>query len=311
MRVPIFLFNGMLESGKSSFIQTLIDKPAFGDGELTLLICFEEGEVEYDNSVLKKQNIIKEIIEEEKDIDENLLNDLDQKYNPKRVIIEFNGMWNINSLFDVKLPDNWTLYQSVVIVNGETLNLYMANMRALFVEHFKTSDLVVINRVDETTDLNLLKGIVKTLSPRAKILVSSETFEMNVLEDELPFDINSDIIEIKPEHYGLWYIDLWENKDNYTNKKIKISGLFFQTPNDPKDHFHFGRHAMPCCEDDITFLGVYCKNIGKPKFNNKDSISIEAKIVWEEAPVYEGKGPVLYVSRVDKCENSQDELVAF
>ena len=220
-------------------------------------------------------------------------------------------MWSIDRLLDIQLPEYWALYQSVEIINGQTFNVYMANMRALFVEHFKITDLVVINRVNEDTDLALLRGTVKTLSPQANILISSPEFELSVLEDELPFDISGSMIDIKMEHYGAWYIDLWENPEHYKNKKINISGLFFQTPNDPKDCFQFGRFAMPCCEDDISFLGSYCKNIGKVKFQNKDSISIEAKVIWENADVYEGEGPVLYVSKISKCDKSQEELVAF
>lgn len=311
MRVPIFLVNGMLESGKSAFIQNLIEKPAFGDGQITLLICCEEGEIEYSSSVLKKQNIVKVEVESEESITGEFLEGLKAEHNPTRVIIEFNGVWDINNLFDTKLPENWALYQSVVIVNGETFNLYLSNMKGIFVEYFKTSDLVVVNRVDDKTDLSLLKGLIKTLSPNTNILVSTAEFEMSVLDEELPFDISKDTIIVSPEHYGAWYIDLWEHGEHYKDKKISIAGLFFQAPDDPKDHFHFGRFAMPCCEDDVTFLGVYCKNIGKPKFNNKDSISIEAKIIWEKAEAYQGEGPVLYVSKISKSDESQEGLVSF
>ena len=46
--VPVFLFTGFLESGKTKFIQeTLEDKTRLNSGERTLLIVCEEGEEEY------------------------------------------------------------------------------------------------------------------------------------------------------------------------------------------------------------------------------------------------------------------------
>ncbi len=311
MRVPIFLINGVLESGKTAFIQTLVEKPAFGDGEVTLLICCEDGEAQYNKDVLIKQNVVKVVVDEEEEFNDSLLAQLESKYQPKRVIIELNGMWNVDDVLDVNLPNTWALYQSVVIVNGETFNLYVDNMRGIFVDHFKLSDLVVINRVSESTDLLKLKGLVKTLSPTTNILISNDNFEMKVIPDELPYDINQDMIKISPEYYGIWYMDLWENKGNYNGKSIEVMGLFFQSPSDPKDRFHFGRFAMPCCEDDTTFLGVYCKNIGKPKFKNKDSIKLRADIRWESADVYEGEGPVLYVKDIEKIDDKQEEFVMF
>ena len=54
MEVPVYIVNGFLESGKTSFIQETMTDPDFSDGTETLLIVCEEGEVEYDEQVLKK-----------------------------------------------------------------------------------------------------------------------------------------------------------------------------------------------------------------------------------------------------------------
>ena len=48
--MPVYLFTGFLESGKTSFIdETLADK-RFNNGQRTLLLVCEEGEAEYDES---------------------------------------------------------------------------------------------------------------------------------------------------------------------------------------------------------------------------------------------------------------------
>ena len=47
MEVPVYLFTGFLESGKTRFIQEMMTDDRFNEGERTLLLVFEEGEEEY------------------------------------------------------------------------------------------------------------------------------------------------------------------------------------------------------------------------------------------------------------------------
>lgn len=43
--IPLYLINGFLEGGKTSFIQDVLTNGDFADGQKTLLILCEEGEV--------------------------------------------------------------------------------------------------------------------------------------------------------------------------------------------------------------------------------------------------------------------------
>ena len=44
MEIPVYLFTGFLESGKTKFIQEALEGPDFNAGERTLLLLCEEGE---------------------------------------------------------------------------------------------------------------------------------------------------------------------------------------------------------------------------------------------------------------------------
>lgn len=46
--IPVYLFVGFLESGKTKFIQETFEDPQFDSGDKTLLLICEEGEEEYD-----------------------------------------------------------------------------------------------------------------------------------------------------------------------------------------------------------------------------------------------------------------------
>ena len=57
-KIPIYMVNGFLESGKTTFIQETLSDPYFSDGGKTLLIACEEGEEEYDEKELLKYNTV-------------------------------------------------------------------------------------------------------------------------------------------------------------------------------------------------------------------------------------------------------------
>ncbi|PHV70301.1 GTPase [Sporanaerobium hydrogeniformans] len=311
MKIPIFLLNGLLESGKTSFISHLLAKPIFADGKETLLIVCEEGVEDYEEILLTKNHVTLVRVDEEEELTEAFLKELNLIHSPSRVIMEYNGMWGLELLFDTPLPTGWFLYQSMVIVNGETFNLYFNNMRGMMMEHFKTAQLVIVNRMNEEMNIRALTGTVKAINSEVQLLSVSTDFVMTPIKEELPYDITKDVIEVSEEHYGIWYIDLWEEPNKYLHKKVKVSGLFFKEPSDPKDRFSFGRFAMPCCEDDIAFMGLYCHNIGKPRFQNKESVELLAEICWEEAPVYQGEGPVLHVKSIASAAKDQSSIISF
>ena len=60
----VYMINGFLESGKSEFIRYTLEQPYFQTKGRTLLLLCEEGEVEFDASLLKKSRTDLEIIED-------------------------------------------------------------------------------------------------------------------------------------------------------------------------------------------------------------------------------------------------------
>ena len=54
-------------------------------------------------------------------------------------------MWNQD---DLKLPDDWTIYQQITIIDGSTFELYVQNMKPLLGAMLQGSELVIVNRCD-------------------------------------------------------------------------------------------------------------------------------------------------------------------
>ena len=95
---------GFLESGKTQFIDFTTSQDYFKQDEPTLIIQCEEGVEEYDEAELKVFNTSVENIEEYDDFNPEKLEELAAKYNADRIIIEYNGMWQVSKLEQMQLP---------------------------------------------------------------------------------------------------------------------------------------------------------------------------------------------------------------
>ena len=98
MEMPVYLFTGFLDAGKTKFIQETLEDPRFYDGERTLVILCEEGETEYEPSKFPSENVFFHTIDEKENLTKKELLGLQKKYRMQRVLIEYNGMWELKIL---------------------------------------------------------------------------------------------------------------------------------------------------------------------------------------------------------------------
>ena len=86
---PVYIINGFLESGKTEFITYTLSQPYFQIRGKTLLIVCEEGEVEYEEVLLRKSRTVMEVIDEEENFTPENLIELEKKYKPERIVIQW------------------------------------------------------------------------------------------------------------------------------------------------------------------------------------------------------------------------------
>lgn len=314
MDVPIYLITGFLESGKTTFLQGVLGDPEFSQGERTLLIVCEEGIEEYDQKILGSANANTTMItvEEPEQLTPSFLQQLQNKHMPERVMIEFNGMWDTAKFQLMKLPSNWILYQTIAQVDATTFELYLNNMRSLMMEMLKSADTIVFNRCTTETNRNSLRRTVKAVNRPANIVFESEQGVMDDPEDEqLPYDINADIIEICDDDYGLWYMDVTEFPEKYDGKTVRIKGKVYKSPRLPRNTFVPGRIAMVCCADDAQMIGFICQSDNITRLKKNSWVTVTAKIRLEQNIAYKGVGPVLYALEVQDAEAPEDEIAYF
>ncbi len=298
--MPVFLIDGFLESGKTQFLQFTMEQDYFKAEGKTLLIVCEEGETEYSDELLKRTKTAAVYIDSLEELSQERLLELELLYNPERVLIEWNGMWNLD---DLKLPDDWNVYQQITLIDMSTFDLYAANMKSLLYAMVRNSEMIICNRCDGIEDLSGYRRTLKSMCPRGEIVFEDSEGEVNeIAEEDLPYDISADLVEISPEDYGIWYLDCMERRDRYEGKMVEFTAMVLKTPDFPKNYFVPGRMAMTCCEDDMTFLGFITKSREAKDLETKQWVRVKARIAYEYWKDYEGEGPVLYAESVEPAK---------
>lgn len=306
----VYIIYGFLESGKSQFINFTVSQDYFKQDEPTLIIQCEEGEVEYDETELKSLNTYLETVEEYDEFNPEKLEELAKKYDADRIIIEYNGMWNAKDI-EERMPLDWAIRQQITIIDGVTFETYVANMRSLFAEMIRNSEMCIMNRCHDVDKLNGYKRTIKSLNTGIETVFEDEEGEIDLplTDEDLPYDLKADLVEIKPEDYGIFYLDVWDNPDRYAGKRFHIQTLVMKEPRLPKNFFVAGRPAMTCCADDLVFMGLICKSKEAKNLVDKNTVDMIVSIVKEYRSDYSGEGPVLYAESCVKTAPMKDPVV--
>lgn len=312
MEIPVYLFTGFLEAGKTRFIQETLENKDFDTGENTLVIVCEEGVEEFIKSKFNVRNVTFEYIDELEDINQKNFTKISKAHKAKRVIVEYNGMWPLDNLYRA-FPKEWSVYQEIFTADAKTFQVYNQNMRNLVFDKLSSCELVMFNRVDIMTDKMAFHKIVRAVTPRASIAYeyADGHVEEDDIEDPLPFDVDADIIEIKDDDYAVWYRDMSENPSKYVGKILKFKGIVGRDPVLGDKACIFGRHVMTCCEDDIQFSGLVLKSKETIYLKSRDWAIITSKLVIGEHKVYGGEGPILIAQEIVNSQKPEQEVATF
>ncbi len=311
MEIPVYLFTGFLEGGKTKFIQETFEDPRFNSGERTLLLVCEEGVEEYDKSRFCC-DIGVEYIDDKSQLTEANLKSLQKKHKAQRIIVEYNGMWELGALV-YNMPKNWLLYQEMMFADATTFISYNANMRQLMFDKLQGCELIVLNRADNNTDKMEIHKIIRGVNRRCDIAYeyNDGRTEYDEIEDPLPFDIEADIIEIKDRDYAIWYRDLAEDLTKYENKVIKVKVLAVKDKTFDGDMFLAGRHVMTCCIDDVEFKPMICRCDDASVITSKGWYIVTARINIVKHKLYKAPGPVLTLIDYAMTSAPEQEIATF
>ena len=310
-RIPLYLITGFLDSGKTTLLTDTLNMDYFNDGQRTVLLMCEDGEEEYDQQQLSHRNCRMIPIESQEQLNTAFLQEIDRRYQPERVLVEYNGIWPIQILRDLKLPKTWGLYQAIDVIDGTTFEMYRNNMQSMIIDMVTEADMVLFNRCTPDMPMSGWKRSIRAANRMCEIVFEDDKGEELEVEDILPYSLEEPHITLEDPDYGIWYLDIQEHPERYVGKTITYKAQAMTGMRLPKGSFVPGRNAMTCCAEDIRFFGFLCKYDKARSLRKGEWITVTAEIKWENASVYDGEGVVLYAQSVEKAERPEDPLVYF
>ena len=308
--VPVYLITGFLESGKTTLATSILENERYTNGGKVLVLCCEEGETEYDEKKLKEHRCTLVNLEEPEELNGERLAQLEKEIRPSCVILEYNNMWGIEKLGELRLPVAWDWAQIVTAADGSTFENYMTNMRKLLTDPMKEADLIIINRCGESFNKSGWRKQLRALNPGATILFENldGSVEDGIRDEDLPYDMKADIIDISDEQFGMMYLDSMDHPERYNGKTVRMVGQAFQRRSFPAGFYFFARNAMTCCSNDIQPCGWVCKGERKP--DGKTFFTLTARCEVVTSP--EGQTALLlHEIKTERAKTPHEEYVSF
>ena len=310
--VPVYLFTGFLEAGKTKFIQETLEDRRFCNGERTLLLVCEEGEEEYAPDQFADKSVFIRVIEEQGQLTAENLGRYLKETKAERVVIEYNGMWMLDVLYGA-MPEGWMVYQEFLFADAGTFIRYNNNMRQLVYDKLKSCELVVFNRFNGSMDKMEFHKIVRGASRRADIAYEyvGGKVEYDDIQDPLPFDLEAPIVEIGDDDYAEWYRDMSEEPKKYEGKTVRFKCRALVRKRLPDKTFIVGRHVMTCCVEDIQFAGLLtlCDADKMPENGKWYTMRLSVAYKWHK--LYGRKGPVLTLQNIEPAEAPAQPVATF
>ena len=305
---PVYFFSGMLDSGKTRAIKTPLYDERFNEpGEFNLIISMEQGDEEYDKKFLKYTNSAVEYIDY-KDLTREKMQQLEDEYDPSRIIIEFNGMQNDEEFFRNGFIPEWEMAQTLTTIDGSSFRLMVANLRQFMFYHIKYAEVVIINRFS-SEDLVYLRNNIKGMNQRVEIIFEDENGNVTNKINQSLFD-TSKPLDISDIDYGLWYMDAVDNPDKYEGCQIELNSYYIEKVKEYENVGIFGRRAMVCCAEDVQPIAFTVIDIDPDKLEKNKYYHIKGTVkCLDDERGY--KTCVVYASEIAPQEEPADPMVYF
>ena len=240
---------GFLGAGKTSCIQDYILNDFFYKRGTTLILCFEEGEVQYDVGALSEKNTQVAYYDGGLDVAEFCMRRIEE-VQPDRIYVEMNTM--IQELRE-KLPVVMEVSYAATWIEWATLELYFANFRQMFSQMVSESHQVTFRGCPSKEMLAPYSESFRLMNRRATYLRQDPMgFHERAFDLFLPFSLEEKEITITESRFIPFWLDALEHPEHY-EKKV----LHFTAPLELRYEskaWKAGRVVMTCCMADLQFM---------------------------------------------------------
>lgn len=314
--VPVYLFTGFLEAGKTKFAQETLEDESFNNGDRILLLLCEDGEEEYEPDTFAAPNIFIQEVEKESDLTAANMSKWLKKNRCEYVMCEYNGMWSLDSFYN-NMPEGWAVAQEFLFVDSTTFETYNNNMRQLMVDKLKSCELAVFNRFPAGNDeLKLLAHrVVRAYNRRCNIAFETPDHQISYddIVDPPPYDLSAPVVEIADEDYAVFYQNMMDSLDEYEGKIFRFRAKAVnKTRQLKKGYFFVGRDVMTCCAADVQLVPMAAEWSDPASLKNLGWYLVTGRLDVRTMPdLFDGEGPVLHVQSIEPCEAPEEEVATY
>lgn len=178
--MKIDIISGFLGAGKTTLITKLVKEAL--NGEKVAIIENEYGEVGIDGEILKRENLeVREITSgciccSISSSFEEAVDEIKEKYNPSRIIIEPSGVAKLSQIIsNLNKRNSYIRINSTsTIIDVKQFEVYMTNFGEFYRDQIKNANTIILSRtqyVDSRHILQVLKGI-KKINPGCSIITT-------------------------------------------------------------------------------------------------------------------------------------------
>lgn len=307
-KIPVYIFSGLLDSGKTTSIKSTLYDERFNEGEKSLIVSMEDGDTKFDERFLKKTNCQLVELDSLKEFTIEKMKELDKKYNPDRVFIELNGTDDDKLLYQQGFYDRWDIAQHLVFIDASTFKMFVTNMKQFIYNHVFHADLCVFNRCDNQ-DKIFLRNNIKGINPKLQVLYENTDGTVTNKIDQDLFDVSKPI-NISDDDFGLWYMDQLDNPEKYDKATITLKLRYIEPNQEYSNVVYMGRNAMVCCSNDVAPVVVCIAGIKQEEIEINKFYTVTGRVHVVNADNGE-KTCVLYSTGYELSKPMEDELVYF
>ena len=242
---------GFLDAGKTAYIQDCILNDYFYKRGTTLILCFEQGEAEYDTEKLREKKAQAVFYDGRDDIT-GFCTEMMETYHPDRIYVEMNAM--MDGLRE-KLPETMQVTFAVTLIDWSTMEPYFVNFRQMISSMTADSQQVIFRGCPSKELLAPYSQAFRLMNRRASYLRQDPMgYHEKAFDLFVPFSLEEEEITISAAEYLPFWLDAADHPEHYDGKKLNFTDPLELRRLTETDSWTTGRVVMTCCMADLQFM---------------------------------------------------------
>lgn len=250
------LVYGFLDAGKTTYIRDCIQNDYFYRYGKTLVLCFEQGEEEFDPEALSARNTSVAYYDGKEDVGTFCKNSI-EAHHPDRIYVEMNTM--MEGLRDA-FPEQMRISYAVTWIDWKTLDIYYVNLRQMLSRIVSESQQITFRGCPSKELLEPYSQVFRLMNQKASYLRQDPMgYHEKAFDLFLPFSLEDGEITITEGRYLPFWLDAFDHPEHYEGKMLHFTDPLELRRAGTDGAWSAGRVVMICCMADLQFMAFEMK----------------------------------------------------